>query len=94
MGHTRNPKDDEGVPLKHGDYITFSFGIPPICVTARLSEGSAGWGVECLHPEDVKPKRTTLKELTKYYQIWKASKPRVAAVLRTYIEAEERGEGE
>ena len=76
------PRDEDGVPLKDGDYITFTFGIPPICVTARLSEGSTGLGVECLHPADVKPKRTTLKDLTKHYQIWKASKPRVSAILR------------
>ena len=25
-------KDDDGIPLRHGDYITFSFGIPPISV--------------------------------------------------------------
>ena len=75
-------KDEDGVPLKHNDYITFTFGIPPICVTARVTQGHTGWGVECLHPADVKPKRTTLKDLTKYYQIWKASKPRVAAILR------------
>lgn len=77
------PKDEDGVPLKDGDYITFTFGIPPICVTARLSEGSTGWGVECLHPADVKPKHTTLKDLTKHYAIWKASKQRVASLLKT-----------
>lgn len=88
----KKPRDEDGVILKHGDYITFTFGIPPICVTARLSEGSAGWGVECLHP-DVTPKRTTLKKLTKHYQIWKASKQRVASVLRQ-LAVEERGEGE
>lgn len=78
------PKDEDGVTLKHGDYITFTFGIPPICVTARLTEGPTGWGVECLDPPDVKPKRSALKDLTKYYQIWKASKQRVQAITKRY----------
>lgn len=76
------PKDEDGLPLKVGDYITFTFGIPPICVTAQLTEGRDGLGVMCLHPADVKPKTITLKDLQKYYQVWKASKQRVLAVLR------------
>lgn len=76
------PRDEDGIRLKHGDYITFTFGIPPICVTARLTQGPTGWSVECLHPADVTPKWTTLADLTKHYQIWKAGKERVAAVLR------------
>lgn len=76
------PKDEDGVPLKAGDYITFTFGIPPICVTAQLTDGLDGLGVMCIHPADVKPKTTTLKDLTKHYQVWKASKQRVAAALR------------
>jgi hypothetical protein len=86
---TAAPKDDEGVHLKSGDYITFTFGIPPICVTARLTERDGAWGVECIHPPDVKPKTCTLAELTRHYQIWKASKARVQAVLRTYSDPKE-----
>ncbi len=78
----RAPKDDDGVTLKHGDYITFTFGIPPICVTAMLTAGETGWQVECLHPTNVKPKHTSLADLTKHYQIWKAEKERVRAVLK------------
>lgn len=77
------PKDEDGVKLKSGDHITFTFGIPPICVTARITERDGSWTVECLHPTDVKPKLTTLKELMQYSQIWKASRHRVDAVLRT-----------
>lgn len=86
MGDLARPKDDDGVPLENGDYITFTFGIPPICVTARLSKGHTGWGVECVHPTDVKPKRIMLKDLTKHYQIWKAARPRVVAILRALKE--------
>lgn len=82
------PKDEEGVTLKSGDYITFTFGIPPICVTARLTLGASGaWGIECIHPPDVKPKCSPLSEVTKYYQIWKASKDRVRAALKTFSDA-------
>lgn len=49
-----------------------------------ITETDGKWGVHCLHPEDVKPKTITLKELTKHYQIWKASRQRVDAVLRTF----------
>jgi hypothetical protein len=80
------PKDEEGVTLKHGDFITFTFGIPPTCVTARLSLGPDGWSVECIHPEGIKPKHTSLSDLTRYYQIWKASKARVQAALRDFSE--------
>jgi hypothetical protein len=85
-----DPKDEDGVRLKSGDYITFTFGIPPTCVTARLTHGADGWGIECIHPPDVKPKRQSLSELTRYYQIWKASKARVQAILRDFSE---RGAG-
>ena len=80
------PKDEDGVRLKHGDYITFTFGIPPTCVTCLLTHGAGGWSVECLHPPDVKPKHQSLPDLTKHYQIWKASKHRVRAVLRTFAD--------
>jgi hypothetical protein len=82
---SKAPRDEDGVPLKSGDHITFTFGIPPTCVTARLTQSDAGWSVECIHPPDVKPKWTTLSELTLYYQIWKASPDRVRAALRTYM---------
>ena len=75
-------RDGDGIPLKAGDYITFTFGIPPTCVTARI--GADGSGVECLHPPDVKPKHIALGEVMKYYQVWKASKQRVQAVLKSF----------
>ncbi len=83
------PRDEDGITLKHGDHITFTFGIPPICVTARLVEGDKDWHVTCVHPADVKPKTTTLRDLTKYYQIWKASPERVRAALKTFAEGGE-----
>lgn len=75
-------KDDDGIPLKVGDYITFTFGIPPTCVTCQIMDSKDGWSVQCLHPQDVKPKVLPFAELTTHYQVWKASKQRVAAVLR------------
>lgn len=80
---SKPPKDEDGIPLKSGDHITFTFGIPPICVTARVSNIGDKWGVECIHPEGVQPKRCALDDLTRHYQIWKASKERVASVTRT-----------
>ena len=79
----RAPRDEDGIPLKDGDYITFTFGIPPTCVTARVSNIGGKWGVECVHPDGVQPKRCPLDDLTRHYQIWKASKDRVAAVTKT-----------
>ena len=75
-------KDEDGIPLKVGDYITFTFGIPPTCVTCQITDGKDGWSVQCLHPQDVKPKAMPFDKLTRYYQVWKASKQRVADVLR------------
>lgn len=80
---TRAPRDEDGIPLRDGDYITFTFGIPPICVTARVSNIGDKWGVECIHPDGVQPKRCSLDDLTLHYQIWKAGKDRVAAVTKT-----------
>jgi len=77
-------KDDDGVPLKPGDYFTFAFGIPPTCVTCQITEGKNGLGYQLAHPDDVQPRSGDLADLMKYYQVWKASKQRVAAVLRVY----------
>ena len=82
--HLYRIQDDDGIPLKPGDYITFSFGIPPICVTARLSGDTGSMSVECIHPADVKPKTCSLAELMRWYQVWKASPQRVQAVLREF----------
>lgn len=75
-------RDEDGVPLREGDYITFSFGIPPISVLARLSESKGEIWLTCLSPDDVTPKREKLSTLMKYYQVWKASQARVASVNR------------
>jgi hypothetical protein len=77
-------RDEEGIPLKSGDYITFTFGIPPICVLARLSTTGGKLWIDCLTPDDVKPKRERLSDLMKWYQVWKAAPARVAAYNRDY----------
>ena len=77
-------RDEEGIPLRPGDYITFTFGIPPISVLCRLTSTGGPMEVECLHPHDVKPKRETLANLMQWYQVWKASPHRVSAYHRDF----------
>lgn len=79
-------RDEDGLPIKAGDYITFTFGIPPICVLARLSTTGAELWVNCLMPDDIKPKREKLSNLMKWYQVWKAPPARVASFNRAYKE--------
>lgn len=77
-------RDEDGLPIKSGDYITFTFGIPPICVLARVTDTGGDMWIECLTPEDVKPKREKLSNLMKWYQVWKAPKARVSALLKSF----------
>ena len=77
-------KDEDGIPLRHGDYITFSFGIPPISVLARLTEADGKWMIECIDPPEVKPRRSSLADLRRSYPIWKASQHRVARANRNF----------
>lgn len=76
-------RDEDGIPIKSGDHITFCFGIPPISVLARVT-GSDELHIECISPPDVQPKREKLSTLMKYYQVWKASPQRVQAASRDY----------
>lgn len=78
------PRDEDGIPLKAGDHITFTFGIPPTSVLARLSQGSAGLCIDCLYPPEVQPKQEALSNLMKWYQVWKASPARIAAYTKQY----------
>ncbi len=77
-------KDEDGITMKSGDYFTFSFGIPPICVLAQITGQEPMLGYQCLFPEDVKPKSGKLSDLTKYYQVWKAGKARVESYRKAY----------
>lgn len=81
---TRAVRDEDGVPIKDGDHITFTFGIPPICVLARLTTTGGDLWIECLSPPDVKPKREKLADLMRWYQVWKADPRRVAAALKDF----------
>lgn len=78
-------RDEDGLPIKDGDHITFTFGIPPISVLARVQRKQGGdlW-IECLSPPDVKPKHERLSDLMRWYQVWKAAPARVAAFLRDF----------
>lgn len=78
-------RDEDGIPIRAGDHITFTFGIPPTRVLARLYDDKGATCIECLHPPDVKPKHEALKSLMKHYQVWKASPARVAAIKRHYV---------
>ena len=77
-------RDEEGLPIKDGDHITFTFGTPPITVLARVTTTTGELWIDCLTPPDVKPKREKLSELMKWYQVWKASPQRVAAYRKEY----------
>ena len=77
-------KDEDGIRLRSGDYISFAFGLPPISVLARLTETDGRWMIECIDPPDVKPRRSTLADLRRHYAIWKASQQRVARANRTF----------
>jgi len=74
-------KDEEGRPIRSGDYVTFTFGIPPICVTARVYQANAELQIECIDPPDVKPKRERLADVMEWYQVWRAPRERVANIL-------------
>lgn len=43
--------------------------------------------VECLHPQDIKPKHESLANIMQWYQVWKAPKSRIAAYQRDYRQA-------
>ena len=77
-------RDEDGSPLRNGDHITFTFGIPPISVLARISTTGGDLWIECLHPPGVKPKCERLASLMKHYQVWKAHPARVAAYLMDF----------
>ena len=77
-------RDEDGVPIRTGDHITFSFGIPPITVLCLVTSAGGPMQIECLEPADVKPKRESLANIMKWYQVWKAPKSRVDALKRNY----------
>lgn len=81
-------KDEDGKEIKAGDYITFTFGIPPISVLCKVTSTGGPLHIECLDPPDVKPKRESLANVMKWYQVWKAPKARVSAYNRNYRRAE------
>lgn len=80
----RSPHDEDGVPIRNGDHITFTFGIPPICVLAKVTSTGGDLWIDCLWPEGVTPKREKLANLMKWYQVWRAGSERVAAFNRSY----------
>ncbi len=63
--------DEDGYVIKPGDKITFTFGIPPIRVVAKVSATDKDLWITCLTPADVKPKQERLAKVMKWYQVWK-----------------------
>jgi len=64
-------RDEDGAAIKSGDHITFTFGIPPVRVVAQVGATGDELWITCLTPEDVKPKRERLKNVMKWYQVWR-----------------------
>lgn len=61
-------KDDDGVGVKSGDWISFSYGIPPIRVDARvfIRQGALTAVVVGNH----KPREVKLRALRRYVGNW------------------------
>lgn len=77
-------RDEDGVKLRDGDYITFSFGIPPTSCLCRINHDGKEWIMTVIDPPDINPKQEKLAKMMKWYPIWKASKERVAAATKNF----------
>ncbi|MBL8561419.1 MAG: hypothetical protein JNN06_03980 [Gemmobacter sp.] len=64
-------RDDDGAVLQEGDFVSFTFGIPPTRVVAQLYAKDGALWIHCIWPEDVKPQREKLSRVKKWYQVWK-----------------------
>ena len=63
-------RDSDGKWVTAGDWISFSFGIPPIYVKAKVyQEGKTLW-YEIHSPKDVMPKTGKLRSLRLYVHEW------------------------
>lgn len=56
-------RDDDGAIIKDGDYIQFSYGIPPVYVKAKVT-------LMVLTPEH-NPKQETLEYFRDNFNFWK-----------------------
>lgn len=59
--------DDDGNRVSAGDVVRFSYGIPPVCVKAKLVQ--RGKQLIALTPEH-NPKECNLRSLRKYVGAW------------------------
>jgi len=66
-------KDDDGVPVHRGDWISFSYGIPPVGVRARLVERQGDLVAVTLGNH--KPKEMKLSRLRHYVGSWFKADP-------------------
>lgn len=60
--------DDDGCKVKSGDWISFSYGIPPVCVRARLSNRAGTLWATVLGRH--RPREIKLKDLRKHVGNW------------------------
>lgn len=60
--------DDDGYTVKSGDWISFSYGIPPVGVRARLSNRDGTLWATVLGKH--RPREIRLKDLRKYVGNW------------------------
>lgn len=61
-------KDDAGKIIKHGDTISFSYGIPPVGVRAKVEERDGVLWI--VVPEPHKPSVERLSKLKKWYNVY------------------------
>lgn len=69
----KTARDSDGFEVKAGDWISFSFGIPPRRVEGKLFERD---GKLIMPTPDVTPKEATLNQLRRYVgSFWKIDGP-------------------
>jgi hypothetical protein len=65
----RQIKDDFGQTINEGDTVSFSYGIPPVGVKAKII--SENGRLIAVVPEPHKPERCNLSYLKKWFNIYK-----------------------
>lgn len=61
-------RDDDGMAVKHGDYINFSYGIPPVMVVARVYKRNGVLFFKCQGNHN--PPIGKLKDLRRHVVSW------------------------
>lgn len=61
-------KDEDGKVIKHGDTISFAYGIPPVCVRAKVEDRDGTLWI--VVPPPHKPSTERLSKVKKWYNIY------------------------